>query len=107
MTAPRFQGDPPTHFLSPLLEDAGVPHLFTTRNFPGVTAFRDPFPPLGPEAQPLLVEHERFRDAVETLRSAFRTQRSTNTEIFRPAKASRIYQFGDQEGRGLNAECDG
>ena len=24
MTAPRFQGDPPTHFLSPLLEDAGV-----------------------------------------------------------------------------------
>ena len=57
MTAPRFQGDPPTHFLSPLLEDAGVPHLFTTRSFPGVTAFRDPFPPLGPEAQPLLAEH--------------------------------------------------
>jgi len=44
---------------------------------------------------------------VETLRSAFRTQHSTNMEIFRPAKASRIYQFGDQEGRGLNAECDG
>jgi len=57
MTAPRFQGDPPTHFLSPLLEDAGVPHLFTTRSFPGVTAFRDPFPPLGPEAQPLLAKH--------------------------------------------------
>jgi YfiH family protein len=54
MTAPRFQGDPPTHFVSPLLEEAGVPHLFTTRNFPGVTAFREPFPPLGPEAQPLL-----------------------------------------------------
>ena len=42
---------------SPLLEHAGVPHLFTTRSFPGVTAFRDPFPPLGPEAQPLLAEH--------------------------------------------------
>src|SRR5438552_1300833 len=57
MTAPRFQGDPPTHFLSPLLEDAGVRHFFTTRSFPGVTAFRDPFPPLGPEAQPLLAKH--------------------------------------------------
>ena len=56
MTAPRFQGDPPTHFVSPLLEGAGVPHLFTTRNFPGVTAFRDPFPPLGPDATPLLAE---------------------------------------------------
>jgi YfiH family protein len=57
MTAPRFEGDPPTHFVSSLLEGAGVPHLFTTRNFPGVTAFRDPFPPLGPEAQPLLRAH--------------------------------------------------
>jgi len=56
MTALRFQGDPPTHFLSPLLEGAGVPHLFTTRNFPGVTAFRDPFPPLGPDATPLLAD---------------------------------------------------
>lgn len=54
MTAPRFEGDPPTHFFSPLLEAAGLPHLFTTRNFPGVTAFREPFPPLGPEARPLL-----------------------------------------------------
>jgi YfiH family protein len=54
MTAPRFEGDPPTHFLSPLLEEAGVPHLFTTRHFPGVTAFRDPFPPLGEAARPLL-----------------------------------------------------
>src|SRR5215510_1455953 len=54
MTAPRFEGDPPTHFVSPLLEDAGVPHLFTTRHFPGVTAFRDPYPPLGDPARPLL-----------------------------------------------------
>src|SRR5262245_55218327 len=54
MTAPRFEGDPPTHFVSPLLEDAGVPHLFTTRHFPGVTAFRDPHPPLGDPARPLL-----------------------------------------------------
>jgi polyphenol oxidase len=54
MTVARFQGDPPTHFVSPLLEEAGLPHLFTTRNFPGVTAFREPFPPLGPDARPLL-----------------------------------------------------
>jgi hypothetical protein len=56
MTVPHFEGDPPTHFVSPLFEEAGVPHLFTTRNFPGVTAFRDPFPPLGADAQPLLAE---------------------------------------------------
>jgi len=56
MTALRFHGDPPTHCVSPLLEGAGVPHLFTTRNFPGVTAFRDPFPPLGPDATPLLAD---------------------------------------------------
>jgi YfiH family protein len=56
MSAPRFQGDPPTHLTSPLLDEAGLPHLFTTRNFPGVTAFREPLPPLGPEAQPLLAE---------------------------------------------------
>ena len=57
MTAPRFEGEPPTHLLSPLLEDAGVPHLFTTRHFPGVTAFRDPEPPLGESARPLLEAH--------------------------------------------------
>src|SRR5215831_15584881 len=57
MTAPRFEGEPPTHFLSPPLEDAGVPHLFTTRHFPGVTAFRDPEPPLGESARPLLEAH--------------------------------------------------
>ena len=57
MTGPRFEGDPPTHFVSPLLEEAGLPHLFTTRNFPGVTAFRDPFPPIGADAGPLLAKH--------------------------------------------------
>ena len=57
MTDPRLEGDPPTHFRSPLLEEAGLPHLFTTRNFPGVTAFRDPYPPLGSDARPLLAEN--------------------------------------------------
>src|SRR5258705_1719974 len=57
MTGSRLEGDPPTHFRSPLLEEAGLPHLFTTRNFPGVTAFREPYPPLGADAQPLLSEN--------------------------------------------------
>ena len=57
MSQPRFEGDPPTHLRSPLLDEAGLPHLFTTRHFPGVTAFKEPRPPLGPEAQPLLVKH--------------------------------------------------
>src|SRR4030095_13210316 len=57
MPSPRLEGHPPTHLRSPLLEEAGLPHLFTTRNFPGVTAFRDPYPPLGSDAQPLLAEN--------------------------------------------------
>src|SRR2546425_5904481 len=57
MTAPDFRGDPPTHYLCSLLEDAGVPHLFTTRHFPGVSAFREPGPPLGAGAQDLLATH--------------------------------------------------
>ena len=54
MTAPDFRGDPPSHYLCSLLEAAGLPHLFTTRHFPGVSAFREPGPPLGPGAQELL-----------------------------------------------------
>src|SRR5262250_508105 len=68
MTAPRFKGDPPTHFASPLLEDAGVPHLFTTRHFPGVTAFRDPHPPLGDPAWPLLDAHGLARSPAAFLK---------------------------------------
>src|SRR5262249_16858333 len=70
MTAPRFKGDPPTHFASPLLEDAGVPHLFTTRHFPGVTAFRDPHPPLGDPAWPLLDAHGLARSPAAFLKQA-------------------------------------
>ena len=57
MTAPDFRGDPPSHYLCSLLEEAGLPHLFTTRHFPGVSAFREPGPPLGPGAQELLAAH--------------------------------------------------
>src|SRR5262249_43649377 len=41
---------------SRLLEAAGVPHLFTTRHFPGVARPTEARPPLGPEAAPLLAE---------------------------------------------------
>jgi len=38
---PQFHGDPPLYLTSPPLAEAGLPHLFTTRHFPGVTAWRD------------------------------------------------------------------
>ncbi|PWU25637.1 MAG: peptidoglycan editing factor PgeF [Candidatus Rokuibacteriota bacterium] len=38
----RLQGEPPTYFGSPLLTEARVPHLFSTRHFPGVRPWRHP-----------------------------------------------------------------
>ncbi|HSL48775.1 MAG TPA: peptidoglycan editing factor PgeF [Candidatus Deferrimicrobiaceae bacterium] len=52
--APRMHGDPPRFVTSRLLEDHGLPHLFTTRHFPGVGKPTEPRPPFGPEAAPLL-----------------------------------------------------
>lgn len=43
------------HFVtSSLLGAHGLPHLFTTRHFPGVVRPTERRPPFGPEAQPLL-----------------------------------------------------
>jgi purine-nucleoside/S-methyl-5'-thioadenosine phosphorylase / adenosine deaminase len=53
-TFPRFHDDPPHFVTSRLLEDHGLPHLFTTRHFPGVVKATEPRPPFGPEATPLL-----------------------------------------------------
>lgn len=39
---------------SPLLTEYGLPHLFTTRHFPGVSRPTQPRPPFGPDAEPLL-----------------------------------------------------
>ena len=39
---------------SRLLEEHGLPHLFTTRHFPGVVKPTESRPPFGPEAAPLL-----------------------------------------------------
>ncbi len=52
--APRLHDDPPRFVTSRLLEDHGLPHLFTTRHFPGVVKPTEPRPPFGPEAAPLL-----------------------------------------------------
>jgi YfiH family protein len=50
----RLHGDPPRFATSPLLEAHGLPHLFTTRHFPGTSSPTEPRPPFGPAAQPLL-----------------------------------------------------
>jgi YfiH family protein len=39
---PRYHGEPPRYLTSPLLARAGLPHLFSTRHFPGVRPWRDP-----------------------------------------------------------------
>jgi YfiH family protein len=41
----RFHGDPPLYLTSALLEDAGLPHLFSTRHLAGVRQWRDPSGP--------------------------------------------------------------
>jgi hypothetical protein len=48
------RGDPPRFVTSRLLEEQGLPHLFTTRHFPGVVRPTESRPPFGPEATPLL-----------------------------------------------------
>jgi len=40
---------------SRLLDEHGLPHLFTTRHFPGITRATEPRPPFEPAAEPLLV----------------------------------------------------
>jgi hypothetical protein len=44
----------PPYLTSALLERAGLPHLFTTRHFPGVASTADGGEPFTPEARPLL-----------------------------------------------------
>jgi len=44
----------PRYFTSSLLAGAGLPHLFTTRHFPGIRPWRDPAGPFDPDAVALL-----------------------------------------------------
>ena len=46
----------PLYLTSPRLTEAGLPHLFTTRHFPGVTSPRDPGSPFDADALRLLAE---------------------------------------------------
>ena len=52
--APRLHGDPPSFATSALLEAHGLPHLFTTRHFPGVSRATEPRPPFDAAARSLL-----------------------------------------------------
>ena len=56
-TGPSFHDDPPRFVTSKLLEAHGLPHLFTTRHFPGVTHPLEPRPPFGSAARALLAGH--------------------------------------------------
>lgn len=55
--APREPADLPLFVTSRLLEQHGLPHLFTTRHFPGVARPTESRSPIGPEARPLLAAH--------------------------------------------------
>jgi YfiH family protein len=47
---PHYHGEPPLYLTSPLLARMGLPHLFSTRHFPGVRAWRDPRGPFDTSA---------------------------------------------------------
>ncbi len=46
----RYHGHPPRYLTSPLLARVGLPHLFSTRHFPGVRAWKDPRGPFDASA---------------------------------------------------------
>jgi len=64
----RFHGKPPAYLTSRLLADAGLPHLFSTRHFPGVRPWRDPAGPFEPGAVGLLGRHGLGGEAIAFLR---------------------------------------
>ena len=55
---PRVHGDPPLYLYltSPLLTGAGLPHLFSTRHFPGVRPWRDTAGPFDARALALFAK---------------------------------------------------
>jgi YfiH family protein len=55
--ARRISGPAPRHLTSPLLARAGLPHLFTTRHFPGLDAPVGRAVPFGPEGRRILAQH--------------------------------------------------
>ena len=53
-SGPHSHGEPPLYLASGLLTAARLPHLFTTRHFPGVRAWRDPRGPFDESALALI-----------------------------------------------------
>jgi hypothetical protein len=53
-TGARREEEPLAFVTSPLLAAHGLPHLFTTRHFPGVSRPTEPRPPFDPEARHVL-----------------------------------------------------
>lgn len=68
--APRFHGAPPRYLTSGLLERERLPHLFTTRHFPGDRAPANPAAPFATDAAARLASHAGL-DGAE---AAFLTQ---------------------------------
>ena len=64
----RFHGEPPLYLTSPLLTQAGLPHLFSTRHCPGVRFRRDPGGPFDPSAYALFTERGLGGEPVAFLR---------------------------------------
>jgi YfiH family protein len=67
-SAPRFHGEPPLFLTSPILTEAGLPHLFSTRHLPGVRPFRHPAGPFEARALELFGAHGMGRAPVAFLR---------------------------------------
>jgi YfiH family protein len=55
-SAPRLHGDPPLYLTSPLLTEAGLPHLFSTRHCPGIRPWRDAAGPFDPDSAAIFGE---------------------------------------------------
>src|SRR6266540_4098546 len=64
----RFHGEPPLYLTSPLLAQAGLPHLFSTRHLPGIRPWRDPAGPFEERALELLASRGLGEEAVAFLR---------------------------------------
>ncbi len=62
---PRFHGEPPRYLTSPLLARAGLPHLFTTRHFPGIRPITErvglPVAIFTADCLPIVVYDQRHR----------------------------------------------
>ncbi len=78
---PRFHGEPPLYLASRLLTGAGLPHLFSTRHFPGVRPWRDPRRPFDASALELLAKSGMPGDGVAFARQVHRADVAVATGV--------------------------